>query len=205
MTDQKVSTVPFDGTAFDVVAIAASAGGLAAIKKVISPLPADFPAAVLIVQHMSPRHDSLMVDILRSYTLMNVKQAEEGETLRPSTVYTPKPDRHLLVRPDGTIALSSSDPVNFVRPSADLLFESVATSYKNRAIAVVLTGAGNDGTVGVRAIKNSNGTVMVQDEATSEFFGMPGSAIKTENVDFILSIDEVPTALVSLVNGGHTA
>lgn len=205
MTDQRPSPVPFSGTSFDVVAIAASAGGLAAIKKVLSPLPADFPAAVLIVQHMGPRHDSLMVDILRSYTLMNVKQAEEGEILRPSTVYTPKPDRHLLVKPDGTIALSSSGPVNFVRPSADLLFESVATSYKNRAIAVVLTGAGNDGTVGVRAIKNSKGTVMVQDETTSEFFGMPGSAIKTENVDFILSIDEVPTALVSLVNGGHIA
>lgn len=203
MTDQKASPVPFVGTAFDVVAMAASAGGLAAIRKVLSRLPADFPAAVLIVQHMGPRHDSLMADILNSYTLMNVKQAEEGDILRPSTVYTAKPDRHLLVNPDGTISLSSSGPVNFVRPSADLLFESVAASYKNRAIAVVLTGAGKDGTVGVRAIKNKNGTVLVQDEATSEFFGMPGSAIKTENVDFILSIDEVPSALVSLVNGGH--
>jgi two-component system, chemotaxis family, protein-glutamate methylesterase/glutaminase len=203
MMDRKVSPVPFDGTAFDVVAIAASAGGLTAIRKVLSPLPADFPAAVLIVQHMDPSHDSLMAEILSSYALMNVKQAEEGDILRPSTVYTAIPDRHLMVNSDGTISLSSSEPVNFVRPSADRLFESVAGSYKDRAIAVVLTGAGKDGTIGVQAIKNMSGTVIVQDEATSEFFGMPGSVIKTENADFILSIDEVPPALVSLVNGGY--
>ena len=176
MTDQKATPVPFDGTAFDIVAIAASAGGLAAIRKVLSHLPADFPAAIVIVQHMDPRHDSLMAHILNSYTLMNVKQAEEGDILSPSTVYIAKPDRHLLVNPGGTISLSSSMLVNFVRPSADLLFESVAASYKDRAIAVVLTGTGRDGTMGVRAIKNMNGTVIVQDETTSEFFGMPGSS-----------------------------
>lgn len=205
MTDRKTSPVPFAGTAFDVVAIAASAGGLAAIRKVLSPLPVDFPAAVVIVQHMGPSHESLMADILSSYTEMNVKQAEEGDILRPSTVYTAKPDRHLLVKPDGTISLSSSEFVNFVRPSADLLFESVAASYKDRAIAVVLTGAGRDGTLGVQAIKKMKGTVIVQDEATSDFFGMPGSVIKTDNADYILSIDKVPSALVSLVNGGRRA
>jgi two-component system chemotaxis response regulator CheB len=205
MTDQKATPVPFDGTAFDIVAIAASAGGLAAIRKVLSHLPADFPAAIVIVQHMDPRHDSLMAHILNSYTLMSVKQAEEGDILSPSTVYTAKPDRHLLVNPCGTISLSSSRLVNFVRPSADLLFESVAASYKDRAIAVVLTGTGSDGTMGVQAIKNMNGTVIVQDETTSEFFGMPGSVIKTENADFILSIDAIPSALVSLVNGGYIA
>lgn len=205
MTDRMSSPAPFAGTAFDVVAIAASAGGLTAIKKVLSSLPANFPAAVLIVQHMDPRHDSLMAEILRSYALMNVKQAEEGDLLRPSTVYTAIPDRHLLVKSDGTISLSSSELVNFVRPSADLLFESVAVSYRDRAIAVVLTGAGKDGTVGVQAIKNMSGTVIVQDEATSEFFGMPGSIIKTDNADLILSIDEVHSALISLVNGGYTA
>ena len=84
-----------------------------------------------------------------------------------------------------------------MRPSADLLSESVAASNKDRAHVVVLTGAGKDGTMGVQAIKNMNGTVIVQDEATMELFGMTGSIIKTENADFILSIDEVPSALVS--------
>jgi two-component system chemotaxis response regulator CheB len=92
-----------------------------------------------------------------------------------------------------------------VRPSADLLSESVAASYRDRDIAVVLTCAGKDGTMYVQAIKNMNGIVIVQDEATSEFFCKPGSVIKTENADFILSIDEVPFALVSLVNGGNIA
>jgi two-component system chemotaxis response regulator CheB len=86
-----------------------------------------------------------------------------------------------------------------------LLFESIAASYRDRAIAVVLTGTGMDGTMGVPAIKNMHGTVIVHNEATSEFFGMPGSVIKTENADFILSIDEVPSALVSLVDGGYRA
>ena len=154
---------------------------------------------------MDPRHDSLMAHILNSYTLMSVKQAEEGDILSPSTVYTAKPDRHLMANPDGTISRSSSELVNFVRPSTDLLSEFVAASNRIVPIADVLTGAGKDGTMGVQAIKNMNGTVIVQDEATMEFFGMPGSIIKTENADFILSIDEVPSALVSLVNGGHIA
>ena len=93
----------------------------------------------MIVQHMNPRHDSLMADILSRYTLMSAKQAEEGDILSPSTEYTAKPDRHLLVNPNGTISLASSGLVNFVRPSADLLFESIAASYRDRAIAVVLT------------------------------------------------------------------
>jgi len=107
---------------------------------------------------------------------MSVKQAEEGDSLSPSTVYTAKPDRHLLVNPGGTKSLSSSELVNFVRPSADLLFESVAASYKDRAIAVVLTGTGRDGTMGVQAIKNMNGTVIVQDETTSEFLACPAQS-----------------------------
>jgi two-component system chemotaxis response regulator CheB len=113
MTDQKTPPVPFAGTAFDVVAIAASAVRLTAMRKVLSIPPADFPAAVVIVLHMGPRHNSLMAYILSSYTLMNVKQAEEGDILSPSTVYTAKPDRHLMANPDGTISLSSSELVNF--------------------------------------------------------------------------------------------
>jgi two-component system chemotaxis response regulator CheB len=89
--------------------------------------------------------------------------------------------------------------VHFVRPSADLLFESVAASYKDRAIAVVLTGSGSDGNMGVGAIKKMGGTVIAQDEATSEFFGMPGAAIQSGNVDFVLPLREIPSALVTLV------
>jgi two-component system, chemotaxis family, protein-glutamate methylesterase/glutaminase len=95
--------------------------------------------------------------------------------------------------------------VHFVRPSADLLFESVAASYRDRAIAVVLTGTGSDGAMGVRAIKQMSGTVIAQDERTSEFFGMPGAAIQSGHVDFILPLDEIAVALVTLVARGKGA
>ena len=192
----------FPRAAFDIVALAASAGGLTALGQILAALPADFPAAVVVVQHLDPRHRSLMADILSRRTPLQVKQAEEGDRLEPTTVYIAPPNRHLLVNPDGTLSLSQSELVHFVRPSADLLFESMAASYKERAIGVVLTGTGSDGSMGVQAIKKMQGTVIAQDEATSEFFGMPSAAIKSGSVDFILPLAEVPSALVSLVTEG---
>jgi two-component system chemotaxis response regulator CheB len=189
--------------AFDVVAVAASAGGLQALSALFAGLPADFPAALVVVQHLDPRHRSLMADILSRRTALKVKQAEEADELSPGTVYIAPPNKHLLVNPDGTLTLAQSELVHFVRPSADLLFESVAASYKERAIAVVLTGTGSDGTMGVQAIKKMGGTVLAQDEATAEFFGMPGAAIQTGSVDFILPLREIPSALVTLVTTGE--
>ncbi len=187
------------GAAFDVVALAASAGGLTAISKVMAGLPANFPASIVVVQHLDPRHRSLMADILSRRTSLRVKQAEEGDRLTTATVYIAPPDRHLLVNPDSTLSLSQSELVHFLRPSADLLFESVAASFKDRVIAVVLTGTGSDGAMGVKAIKKMGGTVIVQDEKTAEFFGMPGAAIQTGQTDFILPLDEIASALVRLV------
>ena len=101
--------------------------------------------------------------------------------------------------------LTQSKLVHFLRPSADLLFESVAASYGERAIAVVLTGTGSDGAMGVQAIKKMGGTVIAQDEATAEFFGMPSAAIHSGSVDFVLPLDEIATALVTLVMKGEAA
>jgi len=194
---------PISNAAFDIVAFAASAGGLTALSSVLADLPDGFPAALVVVQHLDPRHRSLMADILSRRTLLQVKQAEEGEQLHPATVYIAPPNRHLLVNPDGTLSLSQSELVHFLRPSADLLFESVAASYRERSIAVVLTGTGSDGAMGVQAIKKMGGTVIAQDEATSEFFGMPSAAIHSGSVDFILPLSEIPTALATLVMKGE--
>jgi two-component system, chemotaxis family, protein-glutamate methylesterase/glutaminase len=109
----------------------------------------------------------------------------------------------LLVNPDSTLSLSQSELVHFVRPSADLLFESVAASYRERAIAVVLTGTGSDGVMGVQAIKKMGGTVIAQDEATAEFFGMPSAAIQSGSVDFVLPLNEISAALIALVVKGE--
>jgi two-component system, chemotaxis family, protein-glutamate methylesterase/glutaminase len=200
--EQDVSLRRFRGAAFDIVALAASAGGLAALGAVLSDLPDDFPAALVIVQHLDPRHRSLMADILSRRTKLKVKQAAEGDRLGPGTVYVAPPNRHLLVNSDGSLSLSQTELVHFVRPSADLLFESVAASYKERAIAVVLTGTGSDGAMGVKAIKKMGGTVIVQNEKSSEFFGMPSAAILTGQSDFILPLDEIARALATLVREG---
>jgi two-component system, chemotaxis family, protein-glutamate methylesterase/glutaminase len=187
--------------AYEIVALAASAGGVFALTEVLGKLPADFPAIIVAVQHLDPRHRSLMPEIVGRRSNLPVAQANEGMEVEPGHVYLAPPDRHLLINRDGTVSLTQTELVNFVRPSADLLFESVAAAYGERAIAVVLTGAGKDGSMGVTAIKKRGGTVIVQDEATSEFFGMPSAAIRTGTVDFVLSMEEIPSALVTLVCG----
>jgi len=186
---------------FDIVAIAASAGGVHALTDVLGHLPADIGVIVVCVQHLDPRHRSLMPEIMGRRSRLPVAQAENGTQLMPGRVYLAPPDHHLLVNRDGTISLTQTELVNFVRPSADLLFESVAAAYGERAIAVVLTGAGKDGSMGVTAIKQRGGTVIAQDEASSEFFSMPSAAIKTGAVDFVLSLEEIPGALATLIAG----
>jgi two-component system chemotaxis response regulator CheB len=188
-------------TQFDIVAIAASAGGLGALTAVLGALGPEFGAIVVVVQHLDPRHRSLMPQIIGRRSRMPVHQAAEGMVLEPGHIYLAPPDRHLLVNRDGTASLTQTELVNFVRPSADLLFESVAASHGDKAIAVVLTGTGHDGSMGVTAIKKRNGTVIAQDEGSSEFFGMPSAAIKTGTVDFVLPLDEIAPALQTLLTG----
>jgi two-component system chemotaxis response regulator CheB len=200
-TEERGAGSEFPRAAFEVVAVAASAGGLKALTAVLSPLTRDFPAAIVVVQHLDPRHRSLMAEILDRCTALGVRQAEEGDVLRPGTAFIAPPDNHLLVNPDGVLSLSKSELVHFVRPSADRLFESVAAGYRDRAIAVVLTGSGSDGSTGVVAVKTMGGTVIAQDEATSEFLDMPSAAVRTGKVDFVLPLNEISAALVSLVRG----
>ncbi len=195
------SQPPHPHPAFDIVAFAASAGGVFALTEILGKLPAGFDAIIVCVQHLDPRHRSLMPQVMGRRSKLPVFQAADGMELERGHVYLAPPDRHMLVNSDGTISLTQTELVNFVRPSADLLFDSVAAAYGDRAIAVVLTGAGKDGSMGVTAIKKRGGTVIVQDEATSEFFGMPSAAIRTGTVDFVLSLDEIPTALVTLLAG----
>jgi two-component system chemotaxis response regulator CheB len=185
-------------SAFEVVALAASAGGLNALTHILAALPRDFPAALVVVQHLDPRHRSLMADILGRRTMVPVKEASEGDQLVAGRAYIAPPNRHLLVNPDRTISLTQTQLVHFVRPSADLLFESTAASFKERAIAVVLSGSGSDGAMGVKAIKKMGGTVIVQDAKNAEFAGMPEAAQATGIADFVLALDEIAPALQKL-------
>jgi two-component system, chemotaxis family, protein-glutamate methylesterase/glutaminase len=184
---------------FDIVMLAAAAGGLAALSEVLGPLPSDFPVPVVVVQHLDPRHRSLVAEILHRRTSLDVEQATEGAKLHPSTVYIAPPDDHLLVTPDGCMNLSHADLVHFARPSGDLLFESGAGAFPGRAIGVVLTGSGSDANMGVRAIAQTGGTVIAQNPQSAEFSGMPQAAIDTGCVNFVLDLEEIGPALVALV------
>ena len=187
-----------DSGGFELVVVASSAGGVQALTQLASELPAGFGLPVVVVQHVDPRHRSLLVEILGRRSALRVEHAEEGTRLTPGTIFVAPPGSHVLVNPDRTLSLSKAELVHFVRPSADLLFESAAASFTDRVIAVVLTGSGEDGASGVRAVKTMGGTVLCQDEESSEFFGMPGAAIATGSVDFVLPLGEIAAALVSL-------
>jgi two-component system chemotaxis response regulator CheB len=193
------SKSPPKKAAFEVVALAASAGGLQALTLVLSGLPADFPASVVVVQHLDPRHRSLMAEILSRRTHLPVIQARDGDRLKVGQVLIAPPDKHMLVNSDGTISLTHTELVHFVRPSADLLFESMAASFGERAIAVVLTGAGLDGSMGIEAVKKRGGTTIVQEAGSAAYSGMPQAAIATGSVDFVLPLDEIASALATLV------
>ena len=194
-----MSDLPEARPPFEMVALAASAGGLKALSEVLAPLPADFRAPIVLVQHLDPKHRSMMAEILGRRTPLVVRQAADGDRPTPGGVWVAPPAHHLLVNDDGTLSLTRTKLVHFVRPSADLMFESMAASFEDRAIAVVLTGTGVDGEMGVRAVKKMGGTVIAQDRATSEHFGMPGAAIGTGCVDSVLPLAEIAGELIKLV------
>jgi two-component system chemotaxis response regulator CheB len=183
-----------------VVAFAGSAGALAALLEVVTALPAGFAAPVLVVQHLNPHARSWMPEILARRSPLAVKQAEHGERLRPGTIYIAPPDLHLLVGADGAVELAHTDLVRHVRPAADPLFCSLAASFGRGAVAVVLSGTGDDGADGVRAIKQHGGTVIVQ--AGAAFLGMPEAAIRTGAADRVLPLAEIAGTLCRLATGG---
>jgi two-component system chemotaxis response regulator CheB len=187
---------------FDVVAIGASAGGVEALHVVVSAFPIAFPAAVLVVQHMDPRHKSMLAGLLGRRCLLDVRQATTGEEIRLATVYIAQPGAHLIVR-ERRLVLTDTAQVHFSRPSIDLLFHSVADAYGDRAIAVVLSGSGVDGADGIRSIKAKGGTTIAQHPASAAHQGMPQAARATGCIDVTLPLEEIGPAVVSLVVPGQ--
>ena len=195
------------GGSFPVIAMAASVGGLKALSVILGGLPADFPAAIAIVMHLAPDHESILAEILRRRTFLEVKQAHTGDILGQGRVFIAPPNHHLLVAQGGRLELSSSvsEKVHHARPSAEPLFAPVAEVYQEKAIAVVLTGGDGDGSFGVQIIKEQGGQVIAQDRPTSQDFSMPETSIKTGDVDFILPLDQIAPKLIELVgaDGGR--
>lgn len=182
----------------DIVAIGASAGGLRALMAILPEFPSDLAASVFIVQHLDPRYPSQMTEILRRHTEMPVKEAEDGEAITKPMIYVALPDRHMLVD-QNHIHLTKTELVHFVRPSVDLLFESVAATYGERAIGVILTGSGRDGALGIGAIKERGGLTIVQDPKTADTTGMPNAAVATGAADFVLPLEEIADKILQLI------
>ena len=169
---------------FDLVVIAASAGGVQALQRVLSSLPADFPAPICLVQHRTSRQPDLLPRVLGRSSRLKVKRSQPGEQMHPGTIYLAPVDAHLVIRPDRTLALMDGARIRHVRSSANPLFVSAAHAAGKGTIGVVLTGNDSDATDGVQAIKRGGGLVIAQDRETSQSFGMPGSAIETGAVDY---------------------
>lgn len=194
MTEDTPSAVPFA-----LVALASSAGGIQGVSVLLEGLGTDLGVPVLLVQHLDPRHRTLIAEVLGRRTALRVKLAELEERVLPGTVYVAPPDRHLLIDSRGFLALSGTAAVHFVRPSADVLFRSVAAAYGSRAIAVVLTGTGSDGADGAMAVRDSGGTVIVQDPSTAQYRGMPDAAVAAGAADFVLPLEGIPAMIRELV------
>jgi len=152
-----------------------------------------------VVQHLSAQVGSRLSDILDLRCALPVRTARGGETLLPGCVFVAPSARHLLIGGSGKLALSDAAPDRFVRPSANLLFQSAAMCIGAGTIAVVLTGRGDDGTWGVLAVKRAGGTVIAQDAASSTAFGMPGAAIASGCADFVLPLVSIAPKIRSLV------
>jgi two-component system chemotaxis response regulator CheB len=192
-----------DVGAATVVAIAASTGGPAALQRILNELPPEFPAPVLVVQHIAQGFAAGLADWLASSSPLQVKVAEHGEPLAPRTVFIAPDDRHLGLEGSQRVAVLATPPIGGFRPAASILFESAARHAGSRVAAVILTGMGSDGVAGLAAVRAAGGHVIAQDEKTSVVHGMPRAAVEAGVVDRVLPLGEIAGHLATLARHGR--
>lgn len=180
---------------YDLVVMGTSTGGLHALTHLLGALPSSFQLPILIVQHRSKDSDERLSALLRVASTIPLWEAEDKEPLHGPGVYLGPPDYHLLVESD-SMALSTEEPVAYSRPSIDVLFESAAHSHGSSVIGVLLTGANQDGTRGLKQIKERGGYVIVQDPDSAESGFMPKHAVKNVNPDRVLALEQIAAELV---------
>jgi two-component system chemotaxis response regulator CheB len=184
-----------------VVAIGSSSGGVDALLELAAAMPPRFPTIVLVTQHIGD-HPSILPELMRARGPNHAMHAHDGDKPLPGTIYVAPPDHHMLLDRD-RIRLFRGPRENYCRPAIDPMFRSVALSWRSRAIGVVLTGQLDDGTAGLKAIKQCGGWAIVQDPATAQQPSMPASALANVEVDFRLRIDEIVPAILRIVGGGE--
>jgi two-component system chemotaxis response regulator CheB len=181
-----------------LVVIGASRGGLVALEEVLGGLPADFPAAVLVVQHRSPTGPDMLTDLLTRHCAIEVCDAEDKSGLEPGRVLVAPAGYHVLVEL-GHVELSADTEPGFSRPSIDAAFETAAEQYGPRAIGVVLTGANDDGSRGLAVLCRRGGQAIVQDPSTADSASMPDAAIAAVEPAHVLPLDKIAGKLIQLV------
>lgn len=178
----------------DIFVIGTSAGGLKALTRIVSRLPANLDAALFIVQHVPADYPSLLPQILSDTGSLKTELASDGSAVSGGTVYVAPADHHMLLEP-GVVRVVRGPRENNFRPSIDALFRSAARAYRERVVGVVLSGLLDDGTVGLQAIKKHGGITVVQDPKEAEFPGMPDSALRYVEVDYLLNLEQIADLL----------
>ena len=184
-------------TPYSIVAVGTSWGGLSAMGKLFSDLPADFPIPIVVVQHRGKDSDMLLSQLLQDSTELKVCEVEDKDALEAGTIHVAPANYHLMLEP-GHVSLTIEEPVRFSRPSIDVMFDSVADSYGDKAIGVVLTGANNDGARGLAHIVLRGGRALIQDPKTAEVPTMPEAAIHAVPSAEVLPLKAMARRLVQL-------
>jgi len=187
---------------YSIVAIGTSWGGLSAMTKLLGSLPAEFPVPIVVVQHRSKDSDRLLVQLLQDATGLKVCEIEDKDVLCAGTVHVAPADYHVLVE-SGYLSLTLEEPVRFSRPSIDVMFSSAADAYGPATIGVILTGANEDGAMGLADIVKRGGCALIQDPKTAEIKIMPEAALKATPTAEVLSIGHLAPRLIEL--GGQPA
>lgn len=185
---------------YKAIVIGASAGGLKALQTIISAIPRGFSLPILIAQHLSPQSEGFMAHHLNQISHLQVKEADHGEPIHLFHIYIAPANYHLLVEKNETLSLSVEEKVNYARPSIDVLFESAALVFHKHLIGIILTGANNDGTVGMGLIKKLGGYTIAQSPDSAEVSIMPKAAIDSGCIDKIVSLENIADVLVQLNN-----
>jgi two-component system, chemotaxis family, CheB/CheR fusion protein len=187
---------------FHIVGIGASAGGLKALESFFSTMPVNCGMSFIVISHLDPKHSSMLPDLLKRYTKIMVDRAQDGIRVERDRIYVIPPNKEMtLVR--GTLVVRKPSEPHGQRFPIDTFFRSLARDQKQRAICIILSGTGTDGTLGLRGIKAEGGMAMAQATASAEYDGMPTSAIGTGLVDYILPAEKMPARLVKYVNDPH--
>lgn len=185
-------------TTIEMLAIGASAGGVEAISVLLEALPPDFSAPVAIVLHIPPNRASLLPEVFARHCALPVKEVEDKESMQAGVVYVAAPDYHMLVEPSRRFSLSCDEPINFSRPSIDLMFESAALAYRESLLAIVLTGASADGAAGLKTVRKMGGQAWVQDPGQARANTMPLAALEHSGADCVLSLEQMAGKLAAL-------